>query len=261
MNCTWNNLTAREIIYLQSFRFFLERKGNWQMPRLLLLIIVLVSVTAGLKAQTEILDKPFMDDVRFNKIIDGSYLRLNLKISDVQGTPYLNEKYESGKITTTQDTVYENIALRYNAFTDDLEFKQGENVFNVAFKTIVKKAEFGGKTFSCRSFSEHGTTRDGFFKLVTEGKASLLARFTIKFLDREDAKAFSDYQPARFEDVEKTYFISVDSAPAQMIINKKSLPALFGAKKGEMEQYISKNKLSVKDEEALIKITNYYNSL
>ena len=260
MNCPSNNLTTVEIVYFQRFSLFVLKK-NLQVYRFLLIIMALIGITKGVNAQTEILDKPFMDDIRFNKIIDGSYLRLNLKISDVQGTPYLNEKYESGKITTVQDTVYENIELRYNAFTDDLEFKQGENVFNVAYKTIVKKAEFGGNTFSCKSFIEHDITRDGFFRILVEGKATLMARFTIKFLDREDAKAFSDYQPARFEDVEKTYFIAIDGAPAQMIINKKTLPAMFGAKKGEMEQYIAKNKLSVKDDEALIKITNYFNSL
>ncbi len=249
---------------IHSFRrceSFLIQKSHDHMSCILHFLVLLIGMSSGLRAQTEMLNKTFMNDVQFNKIIEGTFLHPNMKISDVQGTPYLNDKFEPGKVTILQDTVYENIALRYNAFTDDLEFKRRDSVFNIAFKTVVKKAEFGGNTFSCRSFEANGVSRDGFFKVLTEGKATLLARYTIQFFDREEAKAFSDYQPARFEEPVKQYFMSLEGTSARLISNKKSLLRMFGDHQNEMDSFISKNKLSIKDDEELCKIISHFNSL
>jgi len=244
---------------LASMNLFFYCSG-WQ--SYILFLIIFFGMTTRISAQYELANKPFMDDVRFTKIIDGSYRGNNLKISDVQGTPYLNDQFEPGKIITPEDSVFSNIELRYNAFTDDIEFKQGENIFNIAYKTIVKKAEFGGKSFGCRSFEADGVNvRDGFFEILTEGKITLLARYQIKFLEKEEAQAFSDAQPARFEEVDKQYFFISEGNPAKLIPNKKGLLKIFGAKSNDMDSYISKNKLSVKEDESFIKIINYFNSL
>ena len=186
------------------------------MNRLIQILVVFISMASGLKGQTEILNKTFLNDVQFYKINDGTFGRLNLKISDIQGTPYLNEQFEVGKITTPEDSVFANIELRYNAFSDDLEFKQGENVFNIGYKTIVKKAEFGGDIFSCRSYEVDGNIRDGFFKILMEGRATLMAKYKILFLDRVEAQAFSDYQPARFDIVRMEYFLAFDRNPSKI---------------------------------------------
>ena len=259
VNC---KLVEGTVIYFRKLFSFNLLSANLLKLRFLPFVIIFFGMSSGLRAQYELANKPFMDDVRFTKIIDGSYLGKNLKISDIQGTPYLNDKFEPGKIITPEDSVFADIELRYNAFTDDMEFKQGENVFNIAFKTIVKKAEFGGKTFGCRSYDADGRNlMDGYFEILTEGKLTLLAKYKIRFLDKEDAKAFSDAQPARFENVEKQYFFISDGNPAKLIPNKKGLIKLFGTKSNEMETYISKNKLSFKEDDSLIKLFNHYNSL
>ena len=225
-------------------------------------VIIFFGITSGLRAQNQLANKQFMVDIRFTKILDGSYAGNNLKTSDIQGTPYLNDKFEPGKIVTPEDSVFGNIELRYNAFTDNLEFKKGENIFNIASKNIVKKAEFGGKMFGCRSYEANGgNILYGFFEILTEGKTTLLARYKIKFMEKEVAKPYSDAKPARFEDMEKQYFFMSEGNPAKLIPNKKRLLKIFGTKSDEMETYISRNKLSVKEDDSLIKIINHFNTL
>ncbi len=256
-----NNLSCNQIGTF--LRIYLLRLFNADLRiscRFIIVFLVSMGLASGLKAQVSILDKPFIDDLRFNKIVSGTYMRLNMKISDVQGTPYLNENYETGRIIT-QDTIFENIALRYNAFSDDLEFKQGENTYNIGIKNIVKKAVFGDNIFTYRSYEIDGATRDGFFRILTEGKANLLVRYTIKFLDSEEAKAFSDYKPVRFDDIEKQFFIAIQDYPAKLVGGKKVLLSILGDNKNEMDAFISKNKLSIKDEEELKKIILHFNSL
>ena len=55
------------------------------MNRIYLSFILFLGLSNCLHAQLELMNKPFMDDVRFNKIIEGTYLRNNLKFSDIQG--------------------------------------------------------------------------------------------------------------------------------------------------------------------------------
>ena len=80
-------------------------------------------------------------------------------------------------------------------------------------------------------------------------------------LEQELARGYSEAKPARFDAMQKTYYIAINDAPAQLIASKKGLIEMFGDKKEEMESFISKNKLSVKSNEALIKILAHYNSL
>ena len=231
------------------------------MNRFYLSFLLVLGISSGLQAQLELMNKPFMDDVRFNKIIEGTYLRNNLKFSDIQGSPYLSDKFENGKIITQEDSVFSNIELRYNAYSDDLEFKQGENIYNVAFKLLVKKAEFGNNTFGYRNYELEGAKHDGFLKILAQGKATLLVKYTIRFSDREEAKAFSDFQPARFEEPIEQYFLSINDASATLFTTKKMLIILLSDHKGEIESYLSKNKISLKDERGLVELLSFYNSL
>ena len=244
-----------------SFRQFLSdliKAENIRMkhPLLVLFMIVLMQ---SLNAQT--MQNGLMDNFRLKKITDGTYVRHNLKMSDIQGTPYLDEEFNSGKIISGEGKIYENVPLRYNAFTDDLEFKKGDDSYNIDPKTIVKRAEFGGVVFSCMSYESNSKTQTGFFEILTEGKATLLVKYTVRFLEKEAVKAFAEPKPARFDAAQKEYFITFDGSPAKLISNKKSLLEMFGAQKSEMESFISKNKLSVKSDDALTKIVVHFNSL
>lgn len=229
------------------------------MKRVIIGIFMLVILAGNLNAQS--MSTGLMDNFRFTRITEGTYSKYNLKLSEIQGSPYLDAKFNPGKITTNNGAVYTDIPLRYNGYTDDLEFKKGEDTYNLDPKTIVKKAEFGGRTFGCLSYSENGKIKNGFFEILTEGKAILAVRYTVKFLEREEIKAFAEPKPARFDEAQKDFFLTIDNAPARTVSNKKSLLEMFGDKKGEIETYISKNKINVRGEDAFIKIVAYYNSL
>jgi len=220
--------------------------------------ILLFVLTYSLKSQTMV--NGLLDNYRFKKLSDGVTLN-TLKMSDIQGTPYLKEEYNQGKVVTSDGKSYENIPMRYNAFSDDLEFKKGADYYNFDPKSIVKRAEFGGVIFSCMTYGSEDKTKSGFFEILTEGRATLSIRYTIKYLEKEKVQPFADPQPARFDKPKKEYYLSFGSFPAKLITTKKSLLELFGSQKDEMDAYISKNKLSIREEGELIKIVAHFNSL
>jgi len=224
-------------------------------------IFLFVVLSMNVNAQNQLEDKPFLDNYRFTRIINGTVFGRNLKIAEVQGTPYLDTKFNIGKITTSDGAIYGNILLRYNAYTDDLEFSSGKDCYNIEPKSMIKRAEFGGSIFGFRSYDLRGTAHNGFLKILTEGKATLFVRIMIKFLDQEEEKPFMTSKPDRFSDIQKEYFIAIGDTPAKAVSNKKVLLHLLGEKKAEMESFISQGKFSAKDEDGLRNIVEHFNAL
>jgi hypothetical protein len=225
------------------------------MKRVLFSITLLVALSNILSAQMNTTEK-----FRFKRIEENNYNRINQK-SDIQGTPYLDKEFIQGTIINGDGAVLPDLRLRYDVYDDELEFLKGEEFFVIDPKTTVKRAEFGGKVFSYLQYETAGKIQSGFFEILTEGKATLLGRYLVRFFEKEEAQAYVDAKPARFDAPVKAYYISINSSVAQSVTNKKSLLKLFGDKKGEMETYISKSRLSVTEDESLKKIIAYYNSL
>lgn len=235
------------------------------MKRALFVIFLSIALTNSLIAQTHIDNRGVINNAlgvyRFQKVTDDNNYRFNPKVYDVLGTPYLVKEFHPGKITTKDGTIISDLQLQYNACNDDIEFLKGEDRYVIDPKSIVKRAEFGGKVFSYMQYDVFGKIQGGFFELLVEGKATLLIKYTVKFFEKEVAKPFVDPKPARFDPPIKEYYISFDGAPAKLFINKKKFLELFGDQKNEMEAFVSKNKLSVKEDESMKKIIAHYNTL
>ena len=229
------------------------------MKRFIFCFSLLLAAAVNLNAQT--LLNGLMDEFRTKKLQDGSWTNYNLKLSDIQGTPFLDPEFKTGKIMASDGAVFTDIPLRYNGYSDDLEFQKGTDTYNIDPKTKVKRAEFGGRIFVCVPFDDLGKVNNGFFQVLTEGNAILLIKYSVAFLEKEAVKAFADPKPARFDEIQKTYYISIKNSIAQQITTKKKLLELFGDKKDEMETFISKNKLSIRGDDALTKIISHYNTL
>ena len=245
------------LLYLLIF-IIMQIIKSFLMKRVCFFILLFV-LTNSLNAQTML--NGLMDSYRFKKMTDGVYTSYNLKMTDIQGTPYLDDEFSPGKIITPEGAAYDGIPLRLNAYSDDLEFKKGEDTYNIDPKTIIRRAEFGGAVFGCMKYDFFGKIQDGLFEILSEGKATLLVKYTIKFLEKEKVQAFVDPKPARFDAPKKEYYIALEGAPAKLITNKKSLLEFFGNRKDEMESYISKNKLSVREDDGLTKIIAHFNTL
>jgi hypothetical protein len=221
-------------------------------------ILIQIVFYSSLNAQTI---NNSLTNFRYKKITEGFSAQHKQDLSDIEGTPYLEKEFNPGKIVTTDGTTFENIPVRYNACTDDLEFIQSDETFVIAPKSIVKRAEFGGVIFRSATFSSGGKIQAGLFKILVEGKATLLVKYNTRFFEKEEAKGYAGPRPARFDPVSKEFFIEFEDKIAKLIPAKKKLIDMFGEKKDEMEDYISQNKFSVKEEDFLIKIVSHYNSL
>ena len=85
---------------------------------------------------------------KFGNVVSESSLGI-IEEKDIEGSPYLNKEFVEGTIYTNQKNQYNNIPIRYNIYTDELEYRTPDNqILTLATPQIVEKADFGDYSIS-----------------------------------------------------------------------------------------------------------------
>ena len=180
-----------------------------------------------------------------------------------QGNPYLNEEFVEGVITVNNELSYKK-QLRYNAYSDLFELRNDQNQINALLKSTNVTVLIDNSLFELNDYLLNNAIKEGYFeKLNRKGKTILLKQFRKKFIDIVKAK--SSYQsdsPAKFV-LDKSYFIKKNElSPAiKIILKKKSILSVLKDQEILIKEYMSKNKLNLKNEQEVVQLFDYYNSL
>jgi hypothetical protein len=179
----------------------------------------------------------------------------------VKGTPYLDEAYVDGTILFATNT--RNAPLRYNAYKDQLEFKLDGQARVLDPSTTVKKVSLGTSTFVVEKYvTDKGVQKYGYFTLLDSGKVSLFSKKSVKFTPGLKGRALDGGdQPAEYRRAPDEFFFKVADGELIEIKNIKSMVAAFPGKQDELAAFAKKEKISPRDEEELVKLVKYYNSL
>ena len=186
----------------------------------------------------------------------------NLDLNQIEGSPYLNDDFENGTIYTTQKQQYVNVPLRYNIYNDQLEFKSPEGIIQaLATPKILELAEFGDTRITYQAYIFGNKIKNGFFLVLSTGKASLCAKPEITFKEATQPAAYKEAEPPKFLRKSDEYYLQIETAPAKRIGSKKDLIAAFPDKQHKIKDFISKNKIKTGKPESLAELVEYYNSL
>lgn len=202
-----------------------------------------------------------MDLYELNKMVSGNST-VTLSEKDIEGSAWLNESFESGSIYTVQKLNYAEIPLRYNIFNDNLEFKTPEGeILALADPNIVERAVIGQIQLVYSFYYQGNRQKNGFFVVLTEGKASLYSKPSVMFKDATKPAAYKEAEPARFVRKQDELYIKIGNNPAMIINGKKSLVEVFPDNQEKIENFINKNKIKISKPESLREVIGYYNSL
>ena len=237
------------------------------MKSIVLSITFLLFISVSLKAQTGINPSvnyyvvEAMDYFRMEQMTKEK-LTKTLTEQDIEGSPYLSDEFSNGTVYTTEKYKVVDVPIRYNIYNDDLEFKTPEDkIMAVSKPETIELADFGTFKMSYRNYITGSKERSGYFKIVEEGNATLLAKSEVFFQKAEPGDGIKPGKPARFVSKPDMFYISVDKQPA-LRINKKNdvYEALKSHTKG-LEAYVKQNKLKLTKEDDLQQLIKYYNSL
>jgi hypothetical protein len=129
--------------------------------------------------------------------------------------------------------------------------------------TTIKKVNLGESTFVVEKYvNDKGIQKYGYFTLLDSGKVNLFSKKSVKFTPGMKGRALdgSD-QPAEYRRNPDEFYFRIAGGELVEIKTVKSFIAALPDKQDEMSAFAKKEKISPRDEEELVKMVKYYNSL
>lgn len=185
---------------------------------------------------------------------------LNPKEYDINGTPYYKEEFAKGQLYSDLGKMPE-IEMKYNIFFDRMEYYQQDTMYAIVPNLSIDKIVLDGQTFVVENFEGDDGIYPTYFVRLDSGSLSLLTKMEINFKDRQQGKPIQGDVPAQYQRMPDKNYLRFSDGTLKRITSKKKLIQCLPDHKKEMEKYAKENKLSVKNNEELIKFTQYYNSL
>ncbi|MDP4209349.1 MAG: hypothetical protein Q8928_11110 [Bacteroidota bacterium] len=192
----------------------------------------------------------------YNKIITQE------ELPGKEGSPYLTEVWAPGIITLQSGAKIESLQFRYNVYSKEIQYKLDTTTYVIGTPDSIKTISFANKHFIYTDFVENFKIKKDFFELLVDGKAKLFRRYFIEIIPANYNIALSTGNKNDRLVLRESLF--VQSPNMDMIeLDKKGKLILkaFSDKSAEINEYIRKEHLSLKNLNDLIKITTTYNSM
>ena len=180
-----------------------------------------------------------------------------LKISDIQGSPYLDNAFVKGSVITRDSIQYQNVPLRYNIYNDEFEFKVNEEKYLVISEpsSILKISIEGADFIYLKKDNKYG-----YYQLLIDDKIKLLLRYNVKFRQANVSNGINQARPPKFNRGSDIYYIQIGYNEPQQIKNKKGIDLIFGSENNSIKELIKKEKLDVRKEDDLLRFVKMLNA-
>jgi len=221
------------------------------------LLVILLCCTHLVFGQNT--DARFLQNIQLS-VLGDKQTDSKIDISNIKGSPYLNSEFINGEVTSTNNTTINNVPLRYNIYSGEMEFEGEEKKTFYLEKSTVKNIKIGDSEFIYKIYLLNNKMSRSYFEILYHGKATLLKRYRMIFESAKPPKPYQDPVPAQFKTASPDFYIAFGDNEAKRIFSSKELVETLPDKKAETVAYIKKNKLKVNNQEDLIKILQFYNS-
>jgi hypothetical protein len=183
--------------------------------------------------------------------------------TDIKGHPYLFENWTEGTVKLTNGKSYTSVQLKYNLLRDELFFKDIKTEQLLAFVIPVvefklNEKEQGSSLYRNGYKAINENTEKSYYQVLFDGGTQLLKR-TSKKINEE--KPFNSASTIKSFEVLTFYYISNNNTLIKIRKDKKSVLTALANQSAALEKYIQEKSLNLKNEEDLIQLIQYYNSL
>lgn len=178
---------------------------------------------------------------------------------NVEGSPYLTENFNPGKIITSKNTI--NAGVRYNIYQDEFQISNGNDEIIALRRNPDVKVILDEKHFSIQPYKIDNSTKQGYFEELYSGKKIMvLKKYKSEYQEgKKAANSYASDSPARFT-LEESYYIKLKDSPGQQIdLKKKDVIRFFDNEK--IEDFIKDRNLKLKEESELINVAKFYDSI
>ncbi len=224
-----------------------------------LMLFVLISLTTVAQNNSPTTIETINKTLLIQELKDGN-TSLNHTIA---GNPYLNKDFQDGKLIGKFNLTFPVVPLRYNIYTDNIEYKSRDNkVYELEGREKIKAYKIGDTTFIYSPyFKNKSNLSSGYFQVLVSGKATGLIKYTVYLLEAQPERPYKPARSERFSQMTKSFYVKVDDDPAVPISRKKDILQLFPKQKSQLSQYIKKENIRVQKQAGFLKLVSYINTL
>lgn len=193
-------------------------------------------------------------DLQIRNIVDAD--GVNIDLSQVSGSPYLQATFESGLILMLEANDTSKAQMRYNIYGDEIEVqKEGD----VSLKSVVKdpdiQCEIGNRKF--HYINEYL----GYMEVLYDGNTSLYVKHLSTYVEAEPTKTpIHQSVSAKFKNKEVSY-MELRGVYVELPKKNDDFFKSFGNKETALRNYVKENHLKISRNEDLIQILKYFDSL
>jgi len=172
---------------------------------------------------------------------------------------YFPDDWALGTVQLVDGSVLESMRLRYNMYSQQMQFIEDGDTAAFAKPKELESINIGEYKFIYSAYLRNNESKEGYFEVLTEGKCQLLfhREITYHLIDDLDDGIIDDSYI-----LEHTYYLKKEEKPAVRIhMDRKSVLSAFCDNQEKVKEYIKNNKIRFNNQEDMISVVNYYNSL
>jgi len=203
----------------------------------------------------------FSQSYRFELPPGENKIIIQDKPINLEGSPFLNEEWQSGLIILRNDDTIHTINLRLNVLKDEMQYQYEEKTYAIGAPEVLKKIFMGGSLFEYITYSEEGKLKKNYFEVLSNGKSCLLKYHYIVILPANFNPALNAGNKNDQIVHKMKYYAKIGDNLIEIDKRGKKLISAFGNKDVLISKYIKENKISFKNESDLITLIKYSNTL
>lgn len=178
----------------------------------------------------------------------------------IAGSPYMAEEFAEGEVIINDSIRHGKVPLRYNIFTDKMEFKNRHDQFmEVDYSAGQFSFLLNAHQFEVLEYKDKGKSQNGHLELLVDGKIRLYRKYNMLFEKATKVRGFETALPDRFVMQDPTFLIAIADEVPETISKRKDLLQKLNQDDPKVEQYLNDNKLRMKSEASLVDLITFYN--
>jgi len=191
--------------------------------------------------------------------VDSPNSKRGLTYDEIQGTPYLDKIFSDANFIISDKNKIETAPARYNTYSDQIEFKKGDEILALYSDNPFTKVEFILTNQVLVKLNIDNELKGYFYEIVS-GKNSLYKKVKAKFNDFLPApNSYSIDRPANFNILKPIYYIKTENGFIKNPKNKKEIIDQFADKKEALNTFFKENKIKFDKEDDLKKLIIFLN--
>ncbi|TSD66789.1 hypothetical protein FFF34_005135 [Inquilinus sp. KBS0705] len=195
----------------------------------------------------------FRNDISGKPILTQTY-------TDVEGSPYLNDDWQTGTVKFANGKSIIGVKLKYDIVADELYFAD-KNDEPLSFVDTVKEFTLAGPDklrYFRKGFAGIAkTTPNSYFEVLADGGVQLIKKTSKVVLETQ---AFNSATKTKSFQEDVRYYLVNNGKAVQVKNDRKSILAALPNKQEQIKGYADAGKLNFKSDTDLAAIITYYNS-